>query len=129
MRFYAVVLYTKNFNEMVKFYKDKLGLEVRMADMENEFIEFRLSEENILAIVNDDAVKEMCGLEALNVTEKSQILHGIVSSDIETDIKSLKDKGVTFLHDIKTTSWGQNVAYFRDPDGNLWEIGDDPELS
>ena len=22
----------------------------------------------------------------------------------------------------KTTEWGQTVAYFKDPDGNIWEV-------
>lgn len=50
------------------------------------------------------------------------------STDIrESFVTELKSKGVTFFVDTKTTAWGQRVAYFKDPDGNIWELGDDED--
>lgn len=34
----------------------------------------------------------------------------------------LKEKGIEIFEGPKTTPWGQRVAYFKDPDNNVWEI-------
>ena len=38
--------------------------------------------------------------------------------------KRLKLKKVEIFEGPKSTPWGQKVAYFRDPDGNIWEISE-----
>jgi len=42
--------------------------------------------------------------------------------DINAAYEELKNRGVEFITSPKVTSWGQNVAYFLDPDNNIWEI-------
>ncbi|MDG6994724.1 MAG: VOC family protein [Nitrososphaerota archaeon] len=36
--------------------------------------------------------------------------------------RDLKSKGVHFIKPPTTHPWGQRIAYFEDPEGNLWEI-------
>lgn len=39
------------------------------------------------------------------------------------EVNSKEGKFADFkLEGPKTTEWGQTVAYFKDPDGNIWEI-------
>ena len=42
--------------------------------------------------------------------------------DVEKTCDDLKAKGVNVVEGPKTTPWGQTVAYFLDPDGNIWEV-------
>lgn len=41
--------------------------------------------------------------------------------DVEKTYNELKKKGVEFLEELTTTSWGK-YAILKDPDGNLFEI-------
>ena len=43
---------------------------------------------------------------------------------MEEAVGQLKMKGVEIFEGPKTTPWGQKVAYFKDPDGNIWEISE-----
>lgn len=42
--------------------------------------------------------------------------------DIDKTCAELKQKGISIFEGPKKTSWGQEVAYFKDPDGHIWEI-------
>lgn len=42
--------------------------------------------------------------------------------DVEKTVAELKRKGVNVFEGPKKTAWGQTVAYFLDPDDNIWEV-------
>jgi uncharacterized glyoxalase superfamily protein PhnB len=42
--------------------------------------------------------------------------------DVDKEYNELKAKGVNFVKAPTTFPWGQRIAYFEDPEGNLWEI-------
>ncbi len=49
----------------------------------------------------------------------------IPSDDLEKDYKRLKEAGVQFLGEPQTIEdWGMRCTYFRDPEGNLFELND-----
>ena len=50
------------------------------------------------------------------------VLVGFQVTDVEKACKELKSKGVEIFEGPKKTPWGQEVAYFKDPDNNVWEI-------
>ncbi len=48
------------------------------------------------------------------------------SSDVEKEVKKLKEKGVKFTQDVSDRGWGK-FAMFSDPDGNVfWLIEGKP---
>ena len=49
---------------------------------------------------------------------------GFQVEDINKACKELKSKRVEIFEGPKTTPWGQKVAYFKDPDGNIWEVSE-----
>jgi predicted enzyme related to lactoylglutathione lyase len=61
-------------------------------------------------------------------TEKSQpdtIAAILPSDDLDHDYKKLKEAGVQFLGEPQfVEDWGMRCTYFRDPDGNLFELND-----
>ena len=42
--------------------------------------------------------------------------------DVDKEYEDLSSKGVHFLKKPTTHEWGQRIAYFEDPEGNVWEI-------
>ncbi len=42
--------------------------------------------------------------------------------DVDKEYEELSAKGVHFVNKPTTHPWGQRIAYFEDPEGNLWEI-------
>ena len=42
--------------------------------------------------------------------------------DIQKACRELEEKGGEIFEGPKVTPWGQKVAYFKDPDGYVWEV-------
>ena len=114
---FANCLLVKDFDKSMTFYKDVLGLEINTTD--GKFANFKM--DNIeLAIMERSQATEM--LPPKYMTDGGGVLLCFQVDDVENTAKELKLKGVNFVSDPKVTSWGQTVAYFQDPDNNIWEI-------
>lgn len=49
----------------------------------------------------------------------------IPSDDLDKDYQKLKEVGVQFLGEPQLIEdWGMRCTYFRDPEGNLFELND-----
>ncbi len=114
---FANCLLVKDFEKSFDFYKNKLELEVNVC--EGGFANFKI--ENIeLAILDRKNVVELGVEKYLN--NGGSVFLCFQVEDIEKTYKKLLSHGVEFITAPKVTSWGQNVAYFLDPDKNIWEI-------
>ena len=49
---------------------------------------------------------------------------GFQVKNVEKVCKILEDKGIKVFEGPKKTAWGQTVAYFNDPDNNIWEVSE-----
>ena len=47
---------------------------------------------------------------------------GFQTQNVEKTVEKLKSYGIKIFEGPKKTAWGQTVAYFQDPDNNIWEI-------
>jgi catechol-2,3-dioxygenase len=115
IKFAHLVLKTRQFPEMVSWWKDFLQAEARY---ENEFIAFLSydDEHHRLAIVHlphlQDAPRDTVGVEHFAFTYATL-------DDLFDQYERMKVKGVT---PYWTINHGMNFsAYFRDPDGNQVE--------
>lgn len=55
-----------------------------------------------------------------------RVIYVIPTDNIDEDYKTLKDKGVCFIGEPQTIKeWYMRCVYFRDPEGNLFEICQD----
>ena len=52
------------------------------------------------------------------------VILAIQVDNLEKSCLNLETKGVQIFAGPKTTAWGQKVAYFNDPDGNIWEVSE-----
>jgi catechol 2,3-dioxygenase-like lactoylglutathione lyase family enzyme len=113
----------KDFNKAFDFYTKTLGLTAKTTDMENKFAEVSLGN-FVLALLTDETLDGMCGKETYVNSEGNDFVIAFEVDNLENTYKELKDKGVDFIKDPKTTPWGQKVAYFRDPEGYIWELSE-----
>lgn len=115
-----IIFITENYAEMKSFYADILELAVLRDIPEEEFTQFQTGE-LFLAVYGKREVEKLMGSPVLGKPGSTIYSLG-ESSDVDSDYQQLAAKGVQFMTHPKTQPWGQRVAYFKDPDGNIWEI-------
>lgn len=106
----------KNIEVAKQFYEKKLGL--NPMEGSNEYVQFYKCGNNKIEVYKSDFAG----------TNKSTSLTWTVGDNIEKEVQSLKDKGITFEHyqfpetklegDIHVMK-GMKAAWFKDPDGNI----------
>ncbi len=116
-KLFAVCLLVKDFEKSLGFYKNVLGLEVNV--QEDGFANFRLVGTE-LAIFQKDAATAMFPENHMGSTGGNLVAFQV--ENVENTCKDLTKKGVEIFEGPKTTPWGQTVAYFKDPDGHIWEV-------
>jgi len=116
-RLFANCLLVNDFEKSIIFYRDVLGLEIN--SIEGKFADFKL-EGTSLAIFEKEAATTMFPKEYMG--QGGGVILAFQVEDIQKTCDELKSKGVKIFEGPKTTPWGQTVAYFKDPDGNIWEV-------
>lgn len=116
-KLFAVCLLVNDFEKSFDFYKNILGLVVN--SNEGRFANFKLGETELAIFQKDEAVamfpKKYMGNGGGTVI-------GFQTENAEKTVENLESKGVEIFEEPKKTAWGQTVAYFQDPDNNIWEI-------
>jgi lactoylglutathione lyase len=115
-----VILYVNDFDKTMKFYKEILGLSVKM--QHDTYVEFDTGA-TTLSINTRESVKEIIGLEMPTSDIASQTFElGFVVDDVVATIEMLRSLDVPIYKEPVTKPWGQTVAYVTDPDGHYIEI-------
>lgn len=119
----ATVLFVRDLDRCVTFYRDTLGLEAQNSDPHS--VAFRM--ENLYFILLDTAAAaSLIGSEEPELIIKIEGgPRGLLAAEVEdvyAAYEKLKVKGVTFLRPPTDQSWGLRTAHFADPEGNIWEI-------
>lgn len=116
-KLFAICLLVNDFDNSVAFYKETLGLKVNYT--EGKFANFKL-EGTELAVFEKEAAVAMFPRKYMK--KSGGFLIGIQVENLSQACKKLKKKGIKFFEGPKETPWGQKVAYFHDPDENIWEV-------
>lgn len=116
-KLFAICLLVNDFDKAFSFYKDILGLEVN--SHEGKFANFKL-EGTELAVFEKSEASAMFPQSYMKSGGGAVI--GFQMADVEKTCREIESKGVKIFEGPKTTEWGQTVAYFNDPDGNIWEV-------
>ena len=122
MKVNAIVLFVRNFDACKKFYEEKIGLKVKEND--EGFVSFELEGNQELALMSLEAAAQMIDREVIQPDKDGvhRTLLAVYVEDTDKTYEELKQKGAEFIKPPITQPWGQRTAYFKDPDGNLWEI-------
>ncbi len=116
-----VVLFVEDFERLVSFYADKVGLPVRLRA--EGYVEFAI-EGAKFALLARSRVSQLtgdthAGRPAPGAHEGAVT---ILVEDVDRVYRELSARGVPFLGDPHNRAWGQRSVLFHDPEGHLIEI-------
>lgn len=112
-----VILYVADLDRAVRFYRDTLGLEVKLVDrgyaeFVTEGTKFGLfSRGELPELLGDDEAARQPGGEVLFLVE-----------DAAEEARRLREAGVTVLSGPADRPWGHRTVHLLDPDGNVVEL-------
>ncbi|HTK03510.1 MAG TPA: VOC family protein [Alphaproteobacteria bacterium] len=118
-KLFAVCLLVNNFEKSFDFYKNILDLEIN--SKEGRFANFKLGETELAIFQKDEAVGMF---PKKYIRNGGGAVIGFQTQDVKETVEKLKSKGIKIFEGPKKTAWGQTVAYFLDPDNNIWEISE-----
>ena len=113
----GVILWTDQWEEMVSFYRDSLGLSPH--SLHRDFAAFELRPGMRLSIGRHSQVHGQA-------RDPHRIMVNLAVGDIHRIHRELADKGVQFIRPPEREAWGGWVATFRDPDGNILQLLQQP---
>lgn len=115
-----VILYVKDIERSITFYRDLLGLPVRAEH--GTYVEFETGS-TTLAMNTQENIAEITGLNIPKPIHHSQTFElGFVVEDVNAIVEKLRSHEVLIINEPVTKPWGQIVSYVADPDGHFIEI-------
>ena len=112
----GVIIWTDDLDRMVEFYRDTLGLAPH--SVRPDFVAFKWGEMRLSIGAHD----EVSG----KTSEPYRIMVNLGVDDIHDVHGTLVGRGVRFDRDPEQEHWGGWVATFRDPDGNMLQLLEQP---
>lgn len=120
----AYVIPVRDLEKCVSFYRDKLGLTLQVKEAEFAYLVFAKQDRPGVALSTMDNMVNL--ISEAQVRPKEETIHrtffAVFVDDVDKEYDELVAKGVHFVKPPVTHPWGQRIAYFEDPEGNLWEI-------
>jgi predicted enzyme related to lactoylglutathione lyase len=115
-RLAGVIVWTDRLDEVSAFYRDVLGLRVHSA--RPHFVAFQIGADRLSVGTHSEVHGP--AREPVRVTVNLSV------ADIHAAHRALTARGVTFVRPPEREHWGGWVASFRDPDGNLLQLLQQP---
>ena len=105
------------------FYRDKMGVEMKQNEKDYAYFTFGKSGQGLALISVETANKLFPEAGTPTAGKRThQTFLSIAVDDVEKECSELSARGVTFLIPPNVYPIGQKVAFFEDPEGNLWEV-------
>ena len=125
MRFGYAIAYVQEVERSVVFYERAFGLKRRFVDESGQYAEMETGETTLAFASNELGQSNLPGGFRENdpAEPPSGVEIAFVAEDVGDAFQSALEAGATKAAEPKTKPWGQTVAYVRDPDGVLVEIG------
>ena len=125
-RLTLITIGVEDHTEMRRFYIEVFGWEPTEAS--NDHITFFHLNGIQLALFGKGDLAQDANVQAEGMGFKSFTLAHNLQSKEEVDIlfKELVEKGASIAKKPEKTPWGGYSGYIADPEGNLWEIANNP---
>lgn len=122
--FNAYAIPVRDLKKCTEFYRDKVGLKLKQSEEDLSYFVFEKQDKPGVALVTMKSAVDLISEAQVRPNEES--LHrsylAVFLDDVDKEYEELKSRGVHFVKPPATHPWGQRIAYFDDPEGNLWEI-------
>lgn len=122
------ILVRKNYGACFDFYTEKLGLTAVWGDRNGPYTSFAIANDAppCFAIFSGENMTMFAGYkQPIHQTQPDTVVGVIPTSNLEEDYQRLKATGVEFLGEPQfIEEWEMTCVYFRDPEGNLFELND-----
>jgi uncharacterized glyoxalase superfamily protein PhnB len=125
MKFGYTIVYVRDVGETIGFWERAFGLKRRFVDENNDYGEMETGETTLAFASNSLGESNLPG--GFRKNDPSEPPAGVelalVAEDVDGAYHHAVEAGAASEAEPKTKPWGQKVAYVRDPDGMLVEIG------
>ncbi|SNR49943.1 lactoylglutathione lyase [Haloechinothrix alba] len=111
-----VIWYVRSLDRAVAFYRDVLGLEVRIEG--DGYVEFAMDNTKF-ALFEAAKLGELIGRDGGN-PPCGEI--GFITDDVDAEAERMRGHGVPILTGPVDRPWGERTLHVSDPDGNVVEF-------
>lgn len=126
LRGVGVRILTKDIPKLYDFYTEVLGFKVFWGDRNGAYVAFAEADGDkpAFAIFDETGMQHYSSYVPLTGSGRTdQVVYCTGLDNVDEAYRELNSKGVDFLGEPQTMpGWGIRCVYFRDPDGNLFEI-------
>jgi lactoylglutathione lyase len=119
MRFGYTILYVRDVAASLGFYERAFAQKRRFFHESGQYAELETGATTLAFASHELAAANVPGLSA---TSGSSFEVCFVTEDVPAAYARALEAGAEGLGEPQTKPWGQQVAYVRDPDGNLVEL-------
>lgn len=118
-----IVLCVRDFEGCVGSYRDKLKLRIKA--IRGDSAAFELGSDQTLHLISLSKIAETVREDVIQSDENPprRTILGMYVDDVEETRQTLEERRVEFVKAGDAELWGERLAYFADPDGNLWAAG------
>jgi lactoylglutathione lyase len=116
----AIILFVADLARSKAFYRDVLGLDVEFED--DESVGFKIKGLAFIVLQVDRARVQLQGEPTATPKAGATAFLTTFTDDVDVLHADLAGRGIDFFQSPADQPWGVRTAYFKDPDGHVWEI-------
>jgi catechol 2,3-dioxygenase-like lactoylglutathione lyase family enzyme len=116
----AIILFVEDLQRSKVFYHQVLGLDVEFED--NESVGFKIEGLAFIVLQVDRAREQLQGEPTATPSAGATAFLTTFTDDVDALHAHLVERSIHFFQKPTNQSWGMRTAYFKDPDGHVWEI-------
>ena len=116
----AVILFVEDLPRSKAFYHEVLGLDVEFED--DVSVGFKIEGLAFIVLQVDRARVQLQGEPTATPSAGATAFLTHFTEDVDALHANLVERRVSFFQTPTDQPWGMRTAYFKDPDGHVWEI-------
>jgi catechol 2,3-dioxygenase-like lactoylglutathione lyase family enzyme len=116
----AIILFAEDLARSRAFYGNVLGMEVEFED--DESVGFKIKGMAFIVLQVDRARVQLQGEPTATPRAGATAFLTTFTDDVDALHADLVGRGIDFFQNPADQPWGMRTAYFKDPDGHVWEI-------
>jgi lactoylglutathione lyase len=116
----AIILFVADLRRSRVFYHEVLGLDVEFED--DDSVGFKIEGLAFIVLQVDRARVQLQGEPTATPGAGATAFLTTFTGDVDALHAELVERRVPFFQTPTDQPWGMRTAYFKDPDGHVWEL-------